>query len=143
MEEEEEEYAEMYASSRRFVRLTPGFLQRFEYQSPCELCSLRQLHGPLTQSEMLRSAINECARRMQRVVIVLYTGQSMRPLGLIVELSQVGCDIVRMTCEPLEFITRRVRLPKARLTRVHSPLASEASARRMAGASPTSGVVEK
>ena len=43
--------------TRRFVWYRAVFMALFEYELPCQLRSLRQLHGPLTRANALRDAI--------------------------------------------------------------------------------------
>ena len=80
--------AEICSETRRFLSFSPSFMALFEYKLPCDLRSLRQLHGPLTRSEQLRNAIQRCVKTgyTDHVVEVLYTSCSLRAVGLIVDI---------------------------------------------------------
>ena len=94
----------IYVDTRRFANFNLGFLNLFEFNTPCQLYTLRQLHGPLTRANSLRDAIFRCAkiRQPERVIEILYTSRTMRPLGLVIDLVPQKDDaLIQIVCHQL------------------------------------------
>ena len=104
-------HADLCPDTRRVLRATPAFLRLFEYRAPCDLRSLRQLHGPLTRADALRDAVlafssspkkPTSTKKEGRFVDVLYTCQTMRPVALMLDLAPSPEEAsVRLTCTPI------------------------------------------
>ena len=104
----------VHADTRRFADFSLGFFNLFEFDTPCQLYTLRQLHGPLTRSNSLRDAIVRCAKlgRSERVIEILYTARTMRPIGLVIDLAPhtKNGTLVQLVCHPLDDELKRLAL---------------------------------
>ena len=94
------------AETRRFVSFEGPFMALFEYELPCQLRSLRQLHGPLTRANALRDAIAWVGEtgKADRVIEILYTGRTMRAMGVVIDIVPSSADEkkrVKLVCHTL------------------------------------------
>ena len=106
--------ASVYVDTRRFAHFSLGFLHLFEFDTPCQLYTLRQLHGPLTRANALRDAILRCGkiRQPDRVIEILYSARTMRPMGLVIDVvPQKDEALVQLVCHRLNDELRRIDEP--------------------------------